>query len=450
MPATNVVQFRPLDAEKPPYPWEPAFARELVYVVVTQPRAWSSVGQHIDPERVPVAGAKALLQAARSLAKECGEGPTDTLAVVQRVRQAMDDGALTRDEASQAATMLEAAEDRGRNQGVSPTTLAVAARTLRDIQRKDLAAEMVSLAAKGQSLSRHADKIVQAEAIGTETSAGSITPGDDVWGAIDRAQRAERLPLGMDAVDDELGGGIKAKTLTVWGAETGVGKTAALVHQGATAWFHGKRVVFVAMEEDAIATMTRIIAWMVGSTITDVERGCPRAKKRLKQVVSFRGAGALAVEYLSSGSTTADLRKAVDRAVKDHPEFKGGWDLLVVDYADKLKPRQTFVNKSEALGAVYTDLRSMAEENSGWVVTGSQLKDLQGKKKPEVQDLAWSRFKGDLADAVLLIWRSPDEPDERMITIGKHRGPGAGVTIGPLHTELERARFVPVPEIDKL
>jgi len=441
----TIRHLRPIDPDNPePYPWPAEFERSLLHACVYHPRFWSLIGTHLEAESLRERRGVEILRACSAIARESGEGPSNPLLVLRRIQARVEEGALRSSDFDQIAAMLDEVEDRGDVVGSLDQLVAEAAEVVRRRQRDQVLSDMTLAAGKGKPLTRYAAEIEAVEKIGKESATGSVSLSRSVWGGIEELRRASRLATGINQLDDALGGGVFPKTLTVIGADQNVGKTAMMVHIACFNWLAGKRIIYVPTEESVPSTMVRIISWITGHSMEDVSKSTPASKSALDRMLAVPSVGAIACEYLPQGSPVSKLRALIDQALEDHPEFGGGFDVLLVDYADKLSGTGREKNLYEAMGTVYEGLRQIAVDYGNWVVTGSQLKDRQGKKQPTAQDLRDSRRKGDIADAVILIDRPEDAPDERSYIVGKNRGPGSGRTIGPIPTDLDIGRIAPV------
>jgi KaiC/GvpD/RAD55 family RecA-like ATPase len=297
---------------------------------------------------------------------------------------------------------------------------------------------------KGKSLLARAREIEAAERIGHETSVGSTALTNSVWTAIEDLRRVDRLKTGIDALDQALGGGFTARSLVTLAAATNVGKTAMLVHVACYAWLCGRRVIFLPTEEGVSNTLTRIVSWISGIPIDRVALSDPLAKQRFADRLAQYNSGSLFVEYLPQGSTVGQLRRLVTKIQDDHEALRDGYDVLIVDYADKMDaPGEKAYDKMKV---VYEGLRQLAVDHNNWTITASQVKQIQDKDRvrPDVNDLSDSSWKGRTSDAVITIYRDPNDIHARSFYVAKNRGPGVGAEIGPVPSQLERARIVPL------
>jgi hypothetical protein len=441
---TTIRHLQPVTDEAKYTEWSIEFERALIYACVTHQRFWGLVGTHLNPESLRDDRGVEILKACNAIARETGEGPSSPLLVMRRLKERCDSGKFSLVELDRITTLIDDVEDDGGYVSDLSQLAIEAARVLQTRKRESLMREMAIANSRGKSLARFTSEIDAIESIGKEGSTGSIKLGRGAWTGIAAMQRVSKMPFGIIELDDELGGGVAKKTLTVIGADQGVGKTALMVHLACFNWMAGKRVIFLPTEESVPATMQRAIAWITGCSMDDVGRSDPKAKAKLDQVLASPNVGAFACEYLPQGSPVSKVRQLVDQAIEDHPEFGGGYDVLLVDYADKLAGKPSDRNSYERMGTVYEGLRQIAVDDSTNVVTGSQLKDRDGKATPIVRHLRDSSKKGDIADCVVLVYPPNDDMDERNYYIGKHRGRGAGRTVGPIPTDLDIGRIAPI------
>lgn len=451
MTATNIRHLRPVSADASLYTeWPAEFERALVYACVTHPRFWGMIGTHINVESLRDKRGKALVTACGEIARETGEGPSSSVLVVQRLQARVASGKMKPEEVDHICTLLDEVEDSAQSIPQIDQLAAEAAGVLKKRRRESVLQAMTLDQSKGKPLNRYSPELEAIEQIGKEGTTGAMALGNGVWAAIAAMNSSVKLPTGVGPVDDLLGGGIAPKTLTVIGADQNVGKTAMMVHMACFNWMMGKRVIFVPTEESAAATLKRMVSWVTGLSMDEIGRTTPAGRKKLSSVLGVPSVGSLVCEYLPQGAPVSKLRQIIEKVIDEEHGFNGGFDACFVDYADNLKGSPTDRNSYEEFGTIYKQLRQVAVDYSNWMITGSQLKDLQGKKTPTIQDLRGSRLKGDIVDCGVLLYKPDDDPDTRNYFIGKHRGPGAGETAGPIPHDLDIGRIAPVNSAQRL
>jgi len=430
--------------ESPYVEFEPSFERALVAASCSFPRFWASIGKWLAPGSIRDPRGQTLLRACHRIARVSGDGPDSSTVVLQALISQVADGKMTQQEVDGAAQLLTDVLDIDGGIPALPSLVAEAAPVLQRRASEALLAKMSEAQGRGEALGRYAEDLAVISTIGEEGSTGSVVLGSSVWSAIADLRRTDLLPLGLAPLDEAIKGGLPPRTLTVIGADMNVGKTAMLVHVACYAFLLGKRVIFASTEEGVTETLARCIAWITGVSMERVYRSDPEAQRKLKTTLNQSGVGAIAMEYLPQGSHCSHLNAMVEKVLADHPRFEGGYDLLVVDYADKMDGPGD--NTYDRYRSVYNGLRQIAVDARVRVLTASQIKDLENKRTPGAGDLSDSRWKGRTADTVITMWKDEDgDAEERYFHVAKHRGPGVGTVVGPVLTDLAHARMGPLP-----
>lgn len=424
------------------------FERALVYALCTEPRAWRLVGPYIVPECLKDARGKLCLDAARYIAKHDGEGPSNTLLIAQHLAGLRAAGKATQQQLEDSMELLEEVEDSagGALSGTDvDTAIRVAAGVVRTRLRNDVVRKMIAASGKDKSISKYIQDISLIEAIGQETALGAQLFGSGIWAGIQADANDVRLPCGISDIDGPMNGGTTSKTLTIYAADPGQGKSAMLIHQCGFSLLSGLRCIYVTLEETVPKINTRMASFLTGQLTDEVALGGSHIQDQLDRVTGSPGFGCLAIEYLPAGSTIAQLKALLAKIRKDLPEFVDGWDVLFVDYLDVpelLAGSNSSDQSHQQVKQVTRELRSIAVENGNWVVTASQLKARDHKSHPKQTDLSDGRGKGVAADVVITIFQENEtSPDERTFYIAKCRGTGAGHKTNPIPHELYRGRM---------
>lgn len=431
------------------YDFDPNFERALTWCVCSFPSAWESVGRHLDHEKLRDERCKLLVKACRAIDAKTGTGPTSMAVLFEVLGKLVKAGKVKRSEVEACAAMFDELEDAG-----LPDTKQVvvhAAEALKRDAYAELTRQIVDANGKGQPLADYAEKLAAVERIGEQSARRGVLVGKDVWSHIAALSRVQRMPLGVGLLDAPMRGGVPPSTLTVVGADMGVGKTSMLVHIACTAYMAGKRVLFFPTEEGVAETLLRVVACLTGMPVSKVEACADEAKDALQALQDSGKVGELLVEYMPQGTPIRALRKRIEEIVSEHPHLGGGFDVCVVDYGDRLSAGQTGLRMYDEMRIVFDGLRQIAVDHEVRVFTGSQLKHREKRDRPPgAEDLSDSRWKGRVADTVITIWRADDDdPNERRYHIAKNRGPGTGTIVGPVPMDMEHGRIFPaVTSID--
>ena len=175
-----------------------------------------------------------------------------------------------------------------------------------------------------------------------------------------------RVPVstGWSDIDGIIGGGLGKSELGVVIAPTGAGKSMVLVHLGSEALKEGKTVVHYTLELQDTVIATRYDSCITGYPLSDIINFKEEVYEEIKTID-----GTLIVkEYPTKSASTNTIRAHLSRLVKRG--ITPG--MVIVDYADLLKPVQMRKEKREELGSIYEELRALSTEFQCPVWTASQ------------------------------------------------------------------------------
>ena len=186
---------------------------------------------------------------------------------------------------------------------------------------------------------------------------------------LDRFEMKMRNPISThwDEIDSITKGGLGKRELGVVVAPTGAGKSMALAHLGAYAVIKGKTVVHYTLE-----LADTVVGQRYDSCITGIE---------LKNLMSMKDSIVMAVEHIPGQLIIKEYptKSASTRTITGHLEKlrqKGiNPDMIIVDYADLLKPTATGFKSQElrhSLGNIYEELRGIGQTFDIPVWTASQ------------------------------------------------------------------------------
>lgn len=177
----------------------------------------------------------------------------------------------------------------------------------------------------------------------------------------------ETIKTGWDLIDGHLDGGLGKGELGFIVAPAGSGKSWFLARMGAEAMKQGKNVMHFTMELNEKYVGRRYDACFSGIAFQDVRKFPDHIKTALKDVT-----GKLFIKYFPMNTASALTLKAHLERVQLLTGVK--IDLVVVDYADLLRPFTIHKNSNsyEQGGDTYGELRSMAGEIQVPVWSASQ------------------------------------------------------------------------------
>jgi replicative DNA helicase len=172
------------------------------------------------------------------------------------------------------------------------------------------------------------------------------------------------VSTGWKVIDDMTRGGLGGGELGVVIAPTGAGKTHVLCHLGAAAVKEGKAVVHYSLELDDKTIGRRYDAAITGIPLDSLFAKKDVVFEKIKDVE-----GSLIIkEYPTKSASPETIRNHLNK-LKERGIEPG---MIIVDYADLLRPNLTRKEKREELETIYEELRAIAKENGCPCYTASQ------------------------------------------------------------------------------
>ena len=172
------------------------------------------------------------------------------------------------------------------------------------------------------------------------------------------------ITTGWADIDQITGGGLGKSELGVVIAPTGAGKSMVLVHLGAQALREAKTVVHYTLELQETVIATRYDSCITGYPLSDIINFKEEVYEEIKDIE-----GSLIVkEYPTKTASTNTIRAHLSRLVKRG--ITPG--MVIVDYADLLKPVQARKEKRNELESIYEELRAISTEFQCPIWTASQ------------------------------------------------------------------------------
>ena len=169
---------------------------------------------------------------------------------------------------------------------------------------------------------------------------------------------------GWQEIDEITSGGLGKGELGVVIAPTGAGKSMALVHLGAQAILEGRAVVHYTLELQDTVIGKRYDSCITEYPLSDLSD----FKDEIYEKVKSLDGRLIVKEYPTKSATTNTIRSHLTRLIKR--DITPG--LIIVDYADLLRPVQARKEKREELGSIYEELRGIATEFQCPIWTASQ------------------------------------------------------------------------------
>jgi replicative DNA helicase len=172
------------------------------------------------------------------------------------------------------------------------------------------------------------------------------------------------ISTGWEKINSLTKGGLGSGELGVVIAPTGAGKSMVLAHLGAQAIKDGKNVLHYTLELSEAVTGQRY-----DSCISTVPLSMlfNRKDEVLESIADLKGS-LLIKEYPTKTASTNTIRSHIEKLKKRNQKI----DMIIVDYADLLRPTNRFREKRDELGSIYEELRAIAVECKCPIWTASQ------------------------------------------------------------------------------
>lgn len=257
------------------------------------------------------------------------------------------------------------------------------------------------------------------------------------------------VPTGMKHLDMLLNGGLSRGEMGVIIAGTGVGKTWLLCYIGYSALKAKKKVIHYTFELHEDYVGIRYDTMFSGIPIDQLSGKVPELKLILNQ---YTDNSLIIKEYNPKTVTINDLRNHIESRLLRRSFVP---DLLVVDYADLIRPHSKYTDKRFELESIYEELRGLAKEFSLPVWTASQgnrLAMMQNVVQMETIAEGWS--KAGVADVVVTLARRLEDKlvNEGRLFLAKNRAGSDGQII-PINMDTKNFKIEtlePITDSDEI
>ena len=180
-------------------------------------------------------------------------------------------------------------------------------------------------------------------------------------------------------------GGLPPGSLAFFLAPTNGGKSSALIHIAHDAALQGHNVLYVTAQLSEDMIKRRFDACMTGVGIHDIKKYAGAVRGRIVSSPQFIATASRIhiVEVPIGTCRPSDIDILIERLKKNNFNT----NLLVVDYADNLRPERKFDAYRLEVSQIYKDLRALAQKHRMVCWTASQMNDSgseAAEKNPEI------------------------------------------------------------------
>jgi replicative DNA helicase len=186
--------------------------------------------------------------------------------------------------------------------------------------------------------------------------------------------KEDKLPFDISYLNKITGGGLSAKTLTVFIASTGVGKSLAMCHFASSYLLRGKNVLYITLEMAEEKIAQRIDANLLDINIQDFSK-IPKSDFETKvQKLSAKTHGKLIIKEYPPTTAHSGHFKALISELKLKKSFVP--DVIFIDYinicASSRFKSNGQVNTYSLVKSIAEELRSLAVEFNVPIISATQ------------------------------------------------------------------------------
>ena len=227
--------------------------------------------------------------------------------------------------------------------------------------------------------------------------------------ALGISEKSDVVTSGVRALDKRLyHKGWGKKELYVMMAPPKAGKSISLAFFAKNAALSGKNVLFVTLEVSKLITTERLDSSISGVAMDKLEKNIIDVREKIKRLAET--SGVLMVEEYPTGTFTPNM---LSRTIQDYKTKGIVFDMVVVDYADIMRPNNVTNDPIENSRSIYVDLRAMAQIENVVMLTAMQTNREGAKSIVAKMEHAASDFnKIRIPDLVISINRTEEEAEK--------------------------------------
>ena len=217
----------------------------------------------------------------------------------------------------------------------------------------------------------------------------------------------ERIPTGMEMLDNCLGGGLGRTEMGVVVAPPGRGKTTTLVSIGGAAVENGYNVLHVSLENNDKQILRNYDLRLLKKDMDYIKDNVNKSIAAMFNIKKFRRGKVIVKKYPTKSINVSTIRNLLDqlKVVKGFVP-----DVLIVDYGAILKPSVNYSEKRTSIEGIYEDLRAIADDYNLALWTAAQgNRGALSKKVVTMADLAECFAIGNTCDVMPCLCQSEKE-----------------------------------------
>lgn len=215
------------------------------------------------------------------------------------------------------------------------------------------------------------------------------------------------ISTGIAGLDVGLNGGCARKQLTLFSANSGVGKSIMLANIGANYSRQGYRVLYLSLELSEPMVFLRLASIVTGVAAREWKEKIPEISHKIDNIRES-GAGDYIIKRIKNGSNANDIRSYLKTYELEYGQPP---DVLIVDYLDIMSPNEGTKNLSlsEQDKMKAEQLSELLHEFDCIGLTASQQnREALNKSTPDQSGIAGGLTKVNAVDNYISIMMTPE------------------------------------------
>ena len=173
----------------------------------------------------------------------------------------------------------------------------------------------------------------------------TLEPDENLGDILRKSRVKGQIPLGLELFDDALEGGVLPGDLAIVAGPTNLGKSQFLCYLATSAYLANKRVLYMTYELSRLRIGERLLTALFEKSKKELNP--ETIAQDLLDLRSKRGLTRASVVIEDGVRTVVDLRRRLEEQ---------DVDIVLLDSADDISPKQNYPNLYLAQGEVYSDI----------------------------------------------------------------------------------------------
>lgn len=230
----------------------------------------------------------------------------------------------------------------------------------------------------------------------------------------------DAIPTPWKFINENIGGGLYKKTLTIFCSASSVGKSIALDQLALHTWLSGKNVVVVTLELSDIIKSQRIDSCLLEKNMKSLMAQEALVKDTYKMYESKLKSKMFIKEFPTSSASAQDIENYLYQLELYEGLLPEDIGLLAIDYGDIMLPIGGSTGNDYRDGrTIFENIRALAQRCNFPTATASQFNrkvlETVGIEELSEGNLADSWWKMNTGDIIIALWNNPQLREEERI-----------------------------------